>query len=142
MELLGNPEMCFGCGAKNPVGLHLQFTWENGDCLTRLHVKPEFTGWRGYLHGGVLSAALDEVMGNVVWKADLRAMTGRLTVRYRQVVRVGEDIDVRGHIDKVGARIIRTTAEARRPDGTLVAEAEALYIRVKAGEEPSPASSL
>jgi acyl-coenzyme A thioesterase PaaI-like protein len=135
MELLGNPEMCFGCGTANAVGLRLQFTWENGDCLTRLHVKPEFSGWKGYLHGGVLAAALDEVMGNVVWKADLRAMTGRLTIRYRQAVKVGEEISLRGRMDKVGARIIRTAAEARRPDGTLVAEAEALYIRVKPGEE-------
>lgn len=135
MELLSNPEMCFGCGTANAIGLQLTFTWENGDCLTRLQVKPEFTGWRGYLHGGVLAAALDEVMGNVVWKADLRAMTGRLTIRYRQAVKVGEEISLRGRMDKVGARIIRTAAEARRPDGTLVAEAEALYIRVKPGEE-------
>ncbi|UCH33422.1 MAG: PaaI family thioesterase [Armatimonadota bacterium] len=135
MELLENPKMCFGCGKENSLGLRLEFTWEGTDCLTRLHVKPEYTGWRGYLHGGVLSAALDEVMGNAVWKAQLPAMTGRMTVRYRQTAEVGDDLDLRGHIDKVGARIIRTAAEARRPDGTLVAEAEALYIRVKPGED-------
>ena len=137
MELLGNPEMCFGCGTKNQVGLRLQFTWENGDCLTRLHAKREFTGWRGYLHGGVLAAALDEVMGNVVWKANLQAMTGRLTVRYRQAVKMGEELDLRGRMDKVGSRIIRTAAEARQPDGTLVAEAEALYIRIRPSDEAS-----
>jgi acyl-coenzyme A thioesterase PaaI-like protein len=136
MELLDNPEMCFGCGTENPVGLRLEFAWENGDCLTRLHVKPELTGWRGYLHGGVLSAALDEVMGKAVWKANLRAMTGRFTVRYREAVRVGEEILLRGRVGKIGARIIRTAAEARRPDGALVAQAEALYIRVTPGEEP------
>jgi len=133
MELLSNPEMCFGCGTRNSLGLRLEFTWEDGDCLTRLHVRPEFSGWRGYLHGGVLAAALDEVMGNVVWKAQLRAMTGKMTIRYRQAVKVGEEVLLRGRMDKVGSRIIRTAAQARRPDGTLVAEAEALYIRVETG---------
>jgi acyl-coenzyme A thioesterase PaaI-like protein len=135
MELLSNPTMCFGCGTENALGLRLQFTWEDGDCLTVLRVKPEFSGWRGYLHGGVLAAALDEVMGNVVWKADLRAMTGKMTIRYRQAVKVGEEVLLRGRMDKVGSRLIRTSAEARRPDGTLVAEAEALYIRVERGSE-------
>ena len=135
MELVSDLDMCFVCGKKNPRGLGLEFTWENGDCLTTVRVLPEFTGWRGYLHGGVLAAALDEVMGNVVWKAEFKAMTGRLTVHYRKAVIVDEEIHLRARMDKVGSRIIRTTAEARRPDGTLVAEADALYIRVKQGKE-------
>jgi len=135
MELLENPKMCYGCGTDNPIGLRLQFSWEDGDCVTRLHVKPELSGWRGLLHGGVLAAALDEVMGTAVWKERLWAMTGRFTVRYRRPVRVGEDLDLRGRIEKVGSRILRTTAEARRPDGTLVADADALYIRSKPSEE-------
>jgi acyl-coenzyme A thioesterase PaaI-like protein len=133
MELMGNPKLCYGCGTENPMGLRLELSFENGECRARLHVKPELTGWREYLHGGVLAAALDEMMGKIVWKHNLAAMTGRLTVRYRQAVRVGEDIDLIGRIDKVGSRLVRTTAEARLLDGTVVADAEALYIRIRPG---------
>ncbi|HUT73610.1 MAG TPA: PaaI family thioesterase, partial [Armatimonadota bacterium] len=130
----------------NPVGLRLQLSWGNGECRARLHVRPELTGWLDYMHGGVLAAALDEMMGKIVWKNGLPAMTGRLTVRYLQAVPVEATLDLRGRIVKTGARIIRTTAEARLPDGAVVADAEALYIRVNPGEnaklaadEPVPA---
>lgn len=134
MDLLDNAKMCFGCGTENPVGLRLKLEFTEDECRSRLLVRPELTGWSDYLHGGVLAAALDEIMGKIVWQRRLGAMTGRLTVRYLQAVRVGEEISLVGRIGKVGSRIVRTTAEARLSDGTVAAEAEALYIRIKPGE--------
>jgi acyl-coenzyme A thioesterase PaaI-like protein len=53
--------MCFVCGIENAIGFHLVFyTDEKGRCVARFRPKPEHQGYPGHLHGGIISALLDE----------------------------------------------------------------------------------
>jgi acyl-coenzyme A thioesterase PaaI-like protein len=61
MEKQPNSYMCFVCGIDNPIGLHLAFyTDDDGRCIAHFHPKPEHQGYPGQLHGGIISALLDE----------------------------------------------------------------------------------
>jgi acyl-coenzyme A thioesterase PaaI-like protein len=43
------------------IGLHLAcHTDEEGRCIARFRPKPEHQGYPGQLHGGIISALLDE----------------------------------------------------------------------------------
>jgi acyl-coenzyme A thioesterase PaaI-like protein len=123
-------DMCFACGQGNPIGLKLQFHFEGDDYVTSLEVRPEYQGWAGIVHGGLLATALDEVMARLLWEKEINAITGRLEVRYHQPVPVGEILNLRGRITRQRPPIVETTAEAARPDGTVVAEAKAVSKEV------------
>jgi acyl-coenzyme A thioesterase PaaI-like protein len=60
---LAHHELCFGCGAANVFGLHLELerTGEGG-LSGRFFVKQDHQGPDGSAHAGVLAAALTEAL--------------------------------------------------------------------------------
>jgi len=125
-------QMCFACGEANPIGLKLTFRQE-GDVYATTFIAPrEFQGYRGVLHGGIMATLLDEVMARFVWlEIAAPAATARLEIHYRAPAPVGCPIEVRGWItERRGERVFITAAEARLADGTLLAEATGLVMRV------------
>ena len=56
-------QTCFGCGANNPIGLHMQFFTDEQRVYSQVTVPPAMAGWDRTVHGGVLSTLLDEIMG-------------------------------------------------------------------------------
>ncbi len=54
---------CFACGRANPYGLHLDFEVARDRAMTRFTALREHTGYDGAVHGGIVSALLDETMG-------------------------------------------------------------------------------
>ena len=127
---LGVDDMCFACGQKNPIGLKLAFRFEGEDYVTDFEVRPEYQGWTGIVHGGLLATALDEAMARLLWEKDLNAITGRLTVRYHKPLSIGETVQIRARITKQRSPMIETTAEALMADGTSAAEATAVSMEV------------
>lgn len=128
-------QMCFACGRENPVGLKLTFRQEGEAYVTTFTPPRHFQGYQGIVHGGIVATLLDEVMARLVWLVlAAPAATARLEVRYRRPAPVGVPIEVRGWItEQRGERVFTTAAEARLADGTLLAEATALVMRVPAG---------
>ncbi|MEK6619571.1 MAG: PaaI family thioesterase, partial [Chloroflexota bacterium] len=54
---------CFACGRLNPAGLHLDFDVSRDRAETRYVGLQRHQGYDGTLHGGVVTALLDETMG-------------------------------------------------------------------------------
>jgi acyl-coenzyme A thioesterase PaaI-like protein len=127
---LGVDDMCFACGSGNPIGLKLEFRFDGDEYLTTLEARPEYQGWTGVMHGGLLATAFDEVMARLLLEKDISAVTGRLSIRYHKPVSIGERLEIRGRIAKHRSPVIQTTAEATRADGTVVAEAQAVSMEV------------
>ena len=123
-------DMCFACGKANPIGLKLDFRFEGDEYVTDFKVKPEYQGWAGIVHGGLLATVLDETMARLLWEKELNAITGRLNVRYHDRLSVGESVTVRARITKRRPPLIETSAEASKAGGTVVAEASAMSMQV------------
>ena len=62
-------KVCFGCGSDNPHGLALEFTHDADGVRAEFVTREEHQGFRGMLHGGIVTAALDEAMGHAVGRA-------------------------------------------------------------------------
>jgi len=123
-------DMCFACGQGNPIGLKLEFHFEGDDYVTTFEVRPEYQGWAGIVHGGLLATALDETMARLLWERKINAITGRLEVRYHQPVSIGETLTIRGRITRQRPPLVETTAEATNSDGAVVAEAKGVSMEV------------
>jgi len=123
-------DMCFACGKGNPIGLKLDFRFDGEEYVTEFEVRPEYQGWAGIVHGGLLATVLDETMARLLWEKELNAITGRLNVRYHDRLSVGESVTVRARITKQRSPLVEISAEAAKADGTVVAQATAVSMEV------------
>ena len=130
---LKDDRKCFVCGTDNPLGLRLAFSMDEADRSIRTEFTParEHQGYQDVTHGGLISTVLDEAMTKLAFQLGMDAVTGRLTVRFKRPLMVGEKIIVTGRIVKESGRAIEAEASAVREDGTVVAEAEGLLMRVR-----------
>jgi acyl-coenzyme A thioesterase PaaI-like protein len=120
---------CYACGDLNPVGLHLRFRMEDGWAVADFVAQREHQGYPGYVHGGVVSALLDEAMGWATYGNGVWALTGKLELRLRDIVPTGQPLRVRGRIERDRGRTLDVIAELRDADGKLLADAKGLLFR-------------
>jgi len=117
--------MCFACGDRNPRGLNLKFTVfpQKRRIETTLTLSPEFQGWRGVVHGGIITTILDELMAKIAQELGIKAVTASLEVRFKNIARISEEIRAIGEVTRIEKRLIYAQAQAFRNDGTVIAEA-------------------
>jgi acyl-coenzyme A thioesterase PaaI-like protein len=135
-EVLGaHYAQCFGCGDDRPDGLHLRVEAGEGVSVSAaFEVAAAHQGAPGLIHGGLLAAAFDEVMGSVNWLVRIPAVTGRLETDYVRPVPVGRVVHLRAWCVGQAGRKLYYRAEARLDDprdGLLAARAAALFVAVK-----------
>jgi acyl-coenzyme A thioesterase PaaI-like protein len=126
-----NNHRCFICGKQNPDGLHLDFELEGASGVRTTCVIPDrFQGFAGIAHGGILATILDECMVNTVWLRGITAVTARLEVRLRRPVYLGERVTFRAEVLRESSSGIEVASSANLDDGTVIADAKALLIKV------------
>ncbi len=118
-------DLCFACGAANPIGLKLTFRDDAGKAKAEFVPGPYHQSWDGIFHGGLLALCLDEAFGYALYFRGIKAMTAKMEMRIRRSVRPGEKIFLTGEIRKKTRKIIETYAKAELGDGTLAAEGTA-----------------
>ena len=123
---------CFGCGRLNEDGLRLEFHADaRGGVWADFVPAERFEGYTGMVHGGVISAVLDEVMAWSLYRQETWAVTAEMTVRFRAPIQVGEPTRATGWQVAARGRRIEMAGEIRRQrDGAVMATATALFIRV------------
>ena len=123
--------MCFACGPDNPIGLHIRYTVDDDEvCTAEFTPGENHLSWENTVHGGIIYSALDDVTGNIPYARGLVAHTARCEVRYRQVLRAGETVTLKGWIEKEKGRLMVIRGEARRKkDNELVAECTASFLK-------------
>ena len=122
--------LCFGCGKDHETGLHIRMT-----AVADLAVEARFTvdehhqGAPGLAHGGVLAAAVDEVMGASNWLLMAPAVTARLEVDFGAPVPVGQTVHLTAAIVGQSERKVYTVADARTGSGPVL-HARGLFLQV------------
>lgn len=123
------PHNCFACGSLNTHGLHLELHAQDGRCWTELRLPRRFEGWEGIAHGGIIATILDEVMAWALVEHDLWGVTARMSLEFRQPVRVDTPIRAVGWITGARRRVVETAGEiADARDRTLLARGTATYV--------------
>jgi uncharacterized protein (TIGR00369 family) len=123
---------CFGCGDRNPEGLHIEFEIDGRRVSGHFLPRDTHQGWPGVAHGGVAAAVLDEAMGWAMYAAGAWAMTARMEVKYRRPLTVGEELLVTAAVTRDRGRRLEAEAEIRTLSGETLAQASGLFLRVPA----------
>lgn len=127
MTAPGHSPDCIVCGL---YGIDVQVA--DGRAFADLLLDRRFTGPPTFVHGGVISALLDELLGVAVGIHAPLAMTAHLEVDFRQPWPIGEPARMTGQAERIGERKLQATAELVGQDGRVIAEARGLWIEPRA----------
>jgi acyl-coenzyme A thioesterase PaaI-like protein len=117
-------------GMANPIAPPARIE-SGGDRTIILHIRfgSAYEGPPGSVHGGVVAATFDEVLGMTQSLSGEPGMTGTLSVKYRRPTPLHHDLRFVGSLERVDGRKIFTTGRCFAGD-ELTAEAQALFVRV------------
>ena len=126
---------CLVCGQDNPRGFRLRSRVDGGVVVIDYTTRPEDTGYRDLVHGGVGMTLLDEVM---TWAAILAAgsacVAAEMSTRLLRPVTVGLALRVEGRVTRNARRLVLTAGRLLGPDGTALMEATGKYVPVPANQ--------
>ncbi|MCD6123612.1 PaaI family thioesterase [bacterium] len=123
---------CFVCGERNPIGLNMTFYGRGSEVEAEFIAKPEYCGYEGIVHGGIITAVLDEGMGWTGWMVFGKYyLTMELKVRFRAPVRPNVRYKFKGEMTKHRGKIFFARGSLIDPDGAVVADGEGKYYIVE-----------
>jgi acyl-coenzyme A thioesterase PaaI-like protein len=129
--------MCMVCGIENTAGLKGRFfAVDGGDLVGVFKPLVEHQGYPGRMHGGLVSAILDETIGRAVSinEAQTWGVTIEFTIKFRAPVPLDREVKAIGRITRDSRRIFEGTGEIVLDDGTIAAEAQGKYMKMPIGE--------
>jgi acyl-coenzyme A thioesterase PaaI-like protein len=120
-------------GLSNPLAppLSLEMAEENGRryVIGRAVFSTAYEGPPGNVHGGMVAAAWDEVLGMAQSISGQAGFTGTLTIKYRSPTPLHEALLFKGWVTKIEGRKIFTSGTCHAGE-RLTSEAEAIFVTV------------
>ena len=95
-------------------------------------VPEHFNGYPGVVHGGIVTAILDETSGRAVMLKsgkDALMVALKLEVTFRRPTPTETPLKIIGWVTKQSTSRAKVAGEIRLPDGTLTAECNAVVVR-------------
>ncbi|MDQ6847798.1 MAG: PaaI family thioesterase [Candidatus Dormibacteraeota bacterium] len=117
-------------GLRNAGGLHLQYHLAGHRVITTWVASEEHAGFPGFVHGGLIAAVLDDVMGRCSVLHRRWVVTGRMETRFREVAPLSVALRVEGWTTRFTRRLMQAQSQMSLEDGTVVAEATGTYLPI------------
>ena len=129
-ELVSHHPTCLGCGTDNPASLGLRIFSEDHRVSTTMCLDERHTGAPGFVHGGAVATAFDDLLGTLPLLEKRPAVTAKLEIDYRRPMFLGVAYAMEAWLDRVEGRKLHLAGHAHDEAGELVAEAYALFVEV------------
>jgi len=130
-----NSKTCFICGMYNPAGVRAHFyNMEDGSVMTKFRFRQDHQSYPRRVHGGIISAMLDELACRAYWAKDdsVLAVTMSMEVKFRKPVPYDEDLIGKGVVYSDSRKFFKSKVEIRDKAGTLLANGDVVYIKLPA----------
>lgn len=130
-----NSKMCMICGLDNEYGVNAPFyNMEDGSVMTLFRYKMQHQSYPGRVHGGMITAMLDEMGIRALWARDLSeeifGVTLSLETKYRKPVPYETDLIGQGVVVKENSKFIVTETTIMDVFGDVLANGEIKYIKM------------
>lgn len=132
-----NSKMCMICGMDNPFGVKGQFyEMEDGSVCGLFEFKEEHQSYPGRVHGGMISAMLDELACRAYWliEEDALGVTLDLTTKYRLPVPYNAPLKGIGKIIRHTPRYFIADCKILNQNNQVLAEGEVKYLLLNASQ--------
>jgi uncharacterized protein (TIGR00369 family) len=120
---------CFGCGAKNEHGLQMRFFTNGSALFSRITIPKHLSGWQNYAHGGVITTALDEIMGwSAIHLLKTFVLTKSISIDFLKPVFVGTEMKAEARlVEKRSDREAVMEASLFDPEGNLCSKSVGVF---------------
>lgn len=136
MPDLANLQRAFGgdpiVGRRNPIAPPVEVEVRDGVIFGRARFGRAYEGPPGFVHGAMIAAVFDQILGLANIVGGHAGMTGTLTVRYRKPTPLHTDVLFEGRFVRAERRKTFTRG-ALHADGVLTAEAEGVFVGLSLG---------
>ena len=123
---------CFGCGPENDAALGVVPRVEGAKVVADLSFAPRFHGGPGLVHGGAISALMDDLLGFVPFAHGYPSVTAKLEVNYRTHIPLGTTVRGEAWLTAIQGR--KLWVEGAAEDATTrYMEARGLFLLIDAG---------
>jgi uncharacterized protein (TIGR00369 family) len=125
---------CIVCGQRhvNPATMNLKFHTDGEGVFVEFIPSAIYEGYKGVVHGGIISALLDETIGwAVAAQRKKYFVTGELQIRFLRPLRVGTKVTVRGRPVEHRPRYSVAQGEIAGEDGTVYAKATGKFFLMR-----------
>ena len=133
---------CFVCGDKNPIGLNVAFYSDGQKVVASYTAGRQFEGYKDVLHGGILSALLDEVMIRAVLDRGLFCLTSEIKVKFKKMVKIGDKLSLEGRLTQERGKLLVAEGKITNQKDEVVALGEARFFRAQGEWERALAQSM
>lgn len=127
-----NSRMCLICGLDNKLGVQAAFyEMEDKSVMSLFSFKEEQQSYPGRVHGGMISAMLDELGARALWiyEPEQMAVTINLEVKYRRPVPYNEPLKAKGVIKKNTNRGMEAFMTISDMSDNVLAEGYGRYLK-------------
>jgi len=142
MRLMKRYPNCFVCGDKNPIGLNVPFYVKAQKVVAEYTAGRHFEGYKDILHGGILSALLDEVMIRSVLALGIYVLTSEIKVKFKKIVKIGDRLFLEGRMIEDKGRILLAEGKITNQENEVVAEGEGKFFKAQGEMEKLLAQNL
>ena len=130
-----NSKMCAICGMDNDYGVHAQFyNMEDGSVMTKFKYRQEHQSYPGRVHGGLITAMLDEMGLRALWakegSEEKFGVTMSLDTKYRKPVSYDEEIIGKGIVIKENNKFFVVDSKIMDLQGNVLANGTIKYIKL------------
>jgi uncharacterized protein (TIGR00369 family) len=135
--------LCFVCGQENPHGLRVEFFDDGQTVFTEFTPGEHHQGWPGVLHGGIVTAVLDETIGRVAFLYDRWVQTAKLEVRFVKPAPLGRRLRATGKLTRDARRLMEMSGQLVTAEGgEVLASASGTFVRIPDGTRDELARRL
>ncbi|HYI45165.1 MAG TPA: PaaI family thioesterase [Actinomycetota bacterium] len=117
-------------GRDNPIAPPVEITFGDGAVEAHVTFSRSYEGAPGFVHGGAIAAAFDQVLGMANLVSGHPGMTGTLTIRYVSPTPTETDLRFEAEAGEKDGRKSFVTGRCYAGD-TLTAEAEATFVMLR-----------
>jgi uncharacterized protein (TIGR00369 family) len=132
MNKFSDDNRCFVCGKGNPHGLQFQFEYdpELDQVSAEIRFMDKFQGWKGVVHGGLISTVLDEVMVKTTGFKNLTCVTAELLIKFKNPAYVNTPYQAIGKILEIKRKLVFTEGYLRDNRNRIIASAKGKFFIV------------
>ena len=141
-----NSKMCIMCGLDNEYGVKAPFyNMEDGSVMTLFRYRYQHQSYPGRVHGGLITAMIDELGLRALWAKDLSeesfGVTFSIDTKYRKPVVYDQELIGRGVTVRENSRIFVTEACIMDAEGSILANGTVKYFKLDVNKIAEDAES-
>ncbi len=119
----------FGHAQSNSYGLQLKFFKTDGGLGATWTPSAHFQNYPGLIHGGVVSAVLDELMGQAILEhTGFVSVSTKMSIRWVKGSRFGETFSAAARVTLSESGLYEVKSQLFNEKGRLCAEADGIYF--------------